>query len=609
MLQFKQEPKEGLEEWKVRQAIEAERVSSREAEQDTRGVLQAALEEHFEGVYGEIVEASAKSSLREPAEENALLEVPATSAAEDLAVVMNTLWETFVILHPGALEKLDSQDMAALELLAKERWHQRLFPDGATETVTPGAELAVQGLADAEHLAGGGALHFPRLELPLHQEVSLGESNNTDTEKGHTAAVYWVASASDGRIVSAGRDNTVRVWSPEGALLRTLPTEEGVEYEFALRSDGLLVAASSTPANLLLWNTAGTREPTIMPWFQANTQNVQLLNPTFLADGKLCYMIGPPKGFGRVGGHDWLHILDIASGESQMIERDMTYSAPTALVALPDGKVAGIVSRYHVGEPKGALSIWDPQTLTSVTSEVGANSDAAYSSITLTPEGSILTGGPSGVREWNPHSKKLRQSAVLGKAEYHGQLATLPSGEIVWSVDEGSRQGIHVADPSGQETKQISLELPTLFASTPEGRLLVAQEDTAVRVLAGRVDQSDFGPDGARWQIPKSGIATREDLVQLLRYITVEISSQPEQAARIELLRTRYTQVFALLYKGRAARYHALKHLAWGWRDEIVKHFKLDLLQASQAPPEDDGRGGLLRGSGPGSPEGGQSAS
>src|SRR6266853_1620508 len=60
-------------------------------------------------------------------------------------------------------------------------------------------------------------------------------------QSGHTAEIQGLEYASDGKFfVSAGKDSTIKLWSPEGTLIRTIRTGFWVNY-LALSHDGRVV--------------------------------------------------------------------------------------------------------------------------------------------------------------------------------------------------------------------------------------------------------------------------------------------------------------------------------------------------------------------------------
>jgi WD40 repeat protein len=76
-------------------------------------------------------------------------------------------------------------------------------------------------------------------------------------QTGHTADIQGLEYAANGKFfVSGGKDSTIKVWSPEGTLIRTIRTGFWVNY-LALSHDGQLLLAATRTGNIFLLSLDG----------------------------------------------------------------------------------------------------------------------------------------------------------------------------------------------------------------------------------------------------------------------------------------------------------------------------------------------------------------
>ena len=68
--------------------------------------------------------------------------------------------------------------------------------------------------------------------------------------------VLSVQFASDGRIVSVGRDATIRVWSADGKARGASPVHDALLTKVACSADGKIVAAGDYAGKVIAWDGA-----------------------------------------------------------------------------------------------------------------------------------------------------------------------------------------------------------------------------------------------------------------------------------------------------------------------------------------------------------------
>ena len=84
------------------------------------------------------------------------------------------------------------------------------------------------------------------------------------TLEGHRAAVGRVRFSPDGQfIATASDDKTVKLWTREGAELRTLEGHEGEVWDVAFSPDGRFIASASEDETVRLWTLEGAEIDTL----------------------------------------------------------------------------------------------------------------------------------------------------------------------------------------------------------------------------------------------------------------------------------------------------------------------------------------------------------
>jgi WD40 repeat protein/DNA-binding SARP family transcriptional activator len=114
----------------------------------------------------------------------------------------------------------------------KDVYDAQISPDGK--------EVAV--------VSESGPVRIWRLDRPAAPERTLS---------GHRGHVNALAYSRDGRIVTAGADRTVRVWSPRGAAEVVLRGHRDEVTAVSFTGDGARVLSSSSDGTLRLWNARG----------------------------------------------------------------------------------------------------------------------------------------------------------------------------------------------------------------------------------------------------------------------------------------------------------------------------------------------------------------
>jgi WD40 repeat protein len=241
------------------------------------------------------------------------------------------------------------------------------------------SDPSISALVDAAHPSDGHPWLCPQTPGSLTEPGGPLEA----ILEGHTGPVQAVAVTADGqRIVSGGRDGTVRVWDlASGRLQRILEGHTGEVNAVAVTGDGQRIVSGGNDNTVRVWDLASGRlEHTL----EGRTGGVNAVAVT--ADGQRIVSSG--------GGDGTVRVWDLASGRP---ERTLEgHTGPVQAVA-----VTADSQRMVSGGNDNTVRVWDlasgrlERTLEGHTLGVMA--------VAVTADGQrIVSGGGDGtVRVWD----------------------------------------------------------------------------------------------------------------------------------------------------------------------------------------------------------------
>jgi WD40 repeat protein len=226
-----------------------------------------------------------------------------------------------------------------------------------------------------------------------------------------TESVYCVAFSPDGRLASAGRDQTIHVWDvASGREVRTLIGHTNKVNGLAFSSDGRQLASAGEDQTVRIWNPDSGQELRLL---RGHTCEVKCV--VFSPDGQRLVSAG---GFGVV------KVWDQASGQEVRTLTGHT-SYVTCLAFSPDGKRLATGSGIH----DRTVKVWDVAS-GEVLHTLRGHTERGVLTVAFSPDGQKLAsvGYDNTVRMWDAASGK-ELPALKGHTDWLYSAAFSPDGK------------------------------------------------------------------------------------------------------------------------------------------------------------------------------------
>jgi WD40 repeat protein len=305
------------------------------------------------------------------------------------------------------------------------------------------AEVALS--PDGRRLAWGTRDHTIRVQR-------LGSPDDPVELEGHKGIVSALVLLPDGRLISAGKDQTVKVWDvARRKLLSTLTDQPASVRALALHPDGRRLALARRDDALLLWNTDGSAPPRPLG------QHGDLTGLAFAPDGRLATC-----------GGETIALWNVGKGTRTATWTGGHRGRILAVAFAPDGK------QLASGGEDGTVRLWDPATRQLRRALKGHT--GAVLRLGFSPDGRRLASASidGTVKLWD-----------AGRGEVVFTLPPLdlgttavvftPNGETLITAGPGKYPRLWWAPHSPALTTLPALPLfPSAVAYTVKGRLLAA---------------------------------------------------------------------------------------------------------------------------------------
>jgi WD40 repeat protein len=310
--------------------------------------------------------------------------------------------------------------------------------------------------------------------------TALGQSANQEgdslqatpieftVQTGHTAEIQGLEYAGDGKFfVTAGKDSTIKLWSPTGTLIRTIRTGFWVNYLALSHDNQLLLVASRTGTIFLL-----TLEGHVVHRFPYVPPSEGYISAVALSDDNHQIAIGTTRGL-------ILYRLEGTVETRVQLVGDNSGEVESVLYA-PDGR---LISGYF----EGKMRFWSPEG--KLLRTISAH-EYAVKTLALSPDGKTLASAGSAIffdkvpknvkpvtKLWDLEGNPLGQftSQFTQCIRFSSDGANLVSGGL-------SDNEVHIYARSGELLRTIKVgegqrRSPYLVALAPDGKTLITADD------------------------------------------------------------------------------------------------------------------------------------
>ena len=201
---------------------------------------------------------------------------------------------------------------------------------------------------------------------------------------GHTGPVYSVSFSPDGQyIATASGDGTVKLWKPNGELLKTFTGHQGLVWSVSFSPDGQTIATGSQDRTVKLWNLQGEKLRTL------TGHKAEVTHVTFSPDGQT---IASVSGDGTV---------KLRSIEGKLLQTLDHKQGAWSVSFSPDGQTLATVS------VDGMVSLWSMEGK-KLNSWQGH--EKWIWSVSFSPDGQTIATGSQDktIKLWDLQGKKLQ---------------------------------------------------------------------------------------------------------------------------------------------------------------------------------------------------------
>ncbi|MBP5975198.1 hypothetical protein HW132_21280 [Brasilonema sp. CT11] len=318
--------------------------------------------------------------------------------------------------------------------------------------------------------------------IALRQAVyEVRERNRLE---GHSTAVSGLSFSPDGKMIaSASTDNTVKLWSVDGRLLKTLNGHSDPVWGVSFSPDSKTLASASHDKTVKLWSVDGQLLKTL------NGHSAEVYGVSFSPDGKTLASASSDK------------TVKLWSVDGQLLKTLNGHSDPVWGVSFsPDGKTLASASLDKT------VRLWNLRGQLLKTLSGHSN---GVNGVSFSPDGKTLASASldNTVRLWNLQGQLLKTLSGHS-AEVYG-VSFSPDGKTIASAS--SDKTVRLWNLQGQLLKTLSGHSNEVYgvSFSPDGKTIAsASLDKTVRLwnLQGQLLKTfshsnevwgvSFSPDG-----------------------------------------------------------------------------------------------------------------
>jgi WD40 repeat protein len=277
------------------------------------------------------------------------------------------------------------------------------------------------------------------------------------TLTGHSLEIQRIAVTADGKIVSASSDHTLKVWDlVSGTLLRTLEGHTHWVHAVAVTGDGRAISGSADKT-LKVWNIASGQ---LLRTLEGHSKAIKAVALT--ADGKAV----------SASDDNTLKLWDLASGKllRSLEDRD----GVTAVAVTADGMVvcAGNICSHTIKVydlPSGAL-------LCALQGQEWVNA------VAVTADGKVVSASKHNtIGVWDLPSRKFLRT-LEGHSESVNDVAVTTDGKAVSASGDKTLKVWDLASGAIRPTVQSHTGAVTAVAVTTDNKAISASTDHTLKV-------------------------------------------------------------------------------------------------------------------------------
>ena len=327
-------------------------------------------------------------------------------------------------------------------------------------------------------------------------------------QNGHTDNIIDAAVSPDGRfIISSSDDRTIKIWTMDGTLVKTVPVHGKFIYSIAFLPDGSGFAASLSDGERMssslekksvrVWDMNGR----LMKTYEGKNYNIARMS--FSSDGK---NIATTFGYGA-------KTFDIRDMDFNIIRTVATpHRGIKSLVFSPDGRYIATGGAYYTTKDgfKASAVLW------------GRNGEFIRDLNTVKPHAIGADKGDGGGRKSRKDRKDLKEKKNIMTTDDLEWVSFSPDGKHIILID---RLYADLRTIGGETKLLFKTDFPHRAFFTPDSRLILISgaHDTRIFAMDGReLGTKPISPRRSEPAIKAPALAMTPDG----RYIISDISGK-----------------------------------------------------------------------------------